>query len=43
MASIKQKHMRGNQTPFMNKDIHKAVIIRTGLRNIFLKDPYTDS
>ena len=24
MAPIKQKHIRGNQSPFMNKDIHMA-------------------
>ena len=39
MAPIKQKHIRGNQSPFMNKDIHKAVMTRTRLRNRFLKEP----
>ena len=39
MTPVKQKHIRGNQSPFMNKDIHKAVITRTRLRNRFLKEP----
>ena len=39
MAPIKQKHIRGNQSPFMNKDIHKAIMTRTRLRNRFLKEP----
>ena len=39
MAPIKQKHIRGNQSPFMNKDIHKAIMTRMRLRNRFLKEP----
>ena len=39
MAPIKQKHIRGNQSPFMNKDIQKAIMTRTRLRNRFLKEP----
>ena len=39
MAPIKQKHIRGNQSPFMNKDIHKTIMTRTRLRNRFLKEP----
>ena len=39
MTPIKQKHIRGNQSPFMNKDIHKAIMTRTRLRNRFLKEP----
>ena len=38
MAPIK-KHIRGNQSSFMNKDIHKAIMTRTRLRNRFLKEP----
>ena len=38
MAPIKQKHIRGNQSLFMNKDIHKAILTRTRLRNRFLKE-----
>ena len=37
MASIKQKHIRWNQSLFMNKDIHKAIMTGTRLRNRFLK------
>ena len=39
MAPIKQKRIRGNQSPFMNKDIHKVIMTRTRLRNRFLKEP----
>ena len=39
MAPIKQKHIRGNQSSFMNKDIHKAIMTRTRLRNRSLKEP----
>ena len=39
MAPIKQKHIRGNQSPFMNKDIHNAIMTRTRLRNRFRKEP----
>ena len=38
MALIKQKYIRGNQSLFMNKDIHKAIITRMRLRNRFLKE-----
>ena len=39
MAPMKQKHIRGNQFPFMNKDIHQAIMNRTRLRNRSLKEP----
>ena len=39
IASMKQKHIRGNQSPFMNKEIHKAIMTRMRLRNRFLKEP----
>ena len=38
MTPIKGKHIRGNQSPFMNKDIHKAIMTRTMLKNRFLKE-----
>ena len=38
MVPIKQKHIRGNQSPFMNKDIGKAIMTKTRLRNKFLKE-----
>ena len=28
MAPVKQKHIRGNQSLFMNKDIHKGITTR---------------
>ena len=39
MAPLNQKLIRGNQSLFMNKDIHKAIMTRTRLRNRFLKEP----
>ena len=39
MAPIKPKHIRGNQSSFMNKDTHKAIMTRTRLRSRFLKEP----
>ena len=39
MAPIKQKHIRVNQSPFMNKDIYKAIMTRMRLKNRFLKGP----
>ena len=36
MAPIRQKYVRGSQSPFMNKDIHQAIMTRT---NRFLKEP----
>ena len=38
MAPIKQKHIRCNQSLFMNKDIHKAIMTRTRLRYRLLKE-----
>ena len=38
MAPIKQKYIIGsNQSAFTNKDIHKAIMTGTRLRNRFLK------
>ena len=39
MPPIKQKYIRDNQSPLMNKDIHNAIMTRTRLRNRFLKEP----
>ena len=36
-APIKRKYLRFNQSPFMNKDISKAIMNRTRLRYRFLK------
>ena len=34
----KKKYVRGNQSPFMNKTLSKAIMLRTNLRNKFLKN-----
>ena len=34
-APRKKKHARGNQMPFFNKELSKAIMTRTKLRNIF--------
>ena len=38
-APLKEKHVRANNSPFMNKTLSKAVMTRTRLRNKFLKNP----
>ena len=38
-APRKKKYVRGNNQPFMNKALFKAIMQRTKLRNKFLKDP----
>ena len=35
---LKKKYVRGNHSPFMNKSLSKAIMVRTRLRNIFLKN-----
>ena len=37
-APLKKKYVRGNHSPFMNKFLFKAIMVRTRLRNIFLKN-----
>lgn len=39
MAPAKQKYIRGNQSPFMNKNILEAIITRKILRNRILIKP----
>ena len=36
-APVKEKYVRCNQAPFMNKDIRKAVLMSTRLLNKFRK------
>ena len=36
-APIKRKYIRANEVPFMVKDLHKAIMKRSKLRNKFLK------
>ena len=37
-APCKKKHARGNQMPFFNKELSKAIMTRTKLRNILLQN-----
>ena len=37
-APLKKKYVRGNHSPFMNKSLSKTIMVRTRLRNIFLKN-----
>ena len=37
-APIKKKYTRGNQMPFMTKDLSKEMMTRSSLRNKYLKD-----
>ena len=37
-APLKKKYVRGNHSPFMNKSLSKAIMVRTRLRKIFLKN-----
>ena len=37
-APMKQKYLRANQGRFMRKDLHKAIMKRSRLRNKFLRD-----
>ena len=40
-ASMKEKHIRANNAPFMNKTLHKAIMTRSRYKNKFLKNPNT--
>ena len=42
LPSSKTKYVRANQAPFMNKKLQRAIMIRSELRNGFLRDR-TDS
>ena len=35
LAPVKQKYIRANQAPFITKSLNKAVMDRSGLKNIF--------
>ena len=37
MPHKKKKYLRSNESPFMNKSLSKAIILRCKFRNIFLK------
>ena len=38
IAPIKKKYARGNQMPFMTKELSKEIMLRSRLRNKFLID-----
>ena len=38
IAPWKKKYVRGNHSPFMNKALSKAIMVRTKLKNTFLKN-----
>ena len=38
VSPSEKKYVRGNQSPFMNKTLSKAIMQRSKLRNIFLKN-----
>ena len=38
IAPWKKKYVRGTHSPFMNKALTKAIMVRTKLRNTFLKN-----
>ena len=38
-APLKQKYIRGYDKPFMTKNMRKAIMLRTKLRNIYLQNP----
>ena len=42
VAPLKQKYVRSNHSPFLNKEILKAIMNRTRLRNKFLRSRSTE-
>ena len=40
-APLKKRFVRGNQSPFMNKELREAIYTRIRLRNNFWKTPHT--
>ena len=41
-APIKQKYIRANEAPFMNKEYKSAIMVRSKLRNKYNKEPSTE-
>ena len=37
MSLTKKKYICANEVPFMSKELHKAIMKRSKLKNIFLK------
>ena len=42
-APVKKKYLRANHSKFINKELSKAVMLRTKLRNKFLKEKTTET
>ena len=42
-APIKEKLVRGNNAPFMNKTLSKSFMLRSKLRNNYIKNPSTEN
>ena len=42
-APIKQKTVRGNDAPFMNRDLRKAIYTRTRFKNKYNKNPNVEN
>ena len=42
-APVKKKYLRANHSKFVNKELSKAVMLRTKLRNKFLKEKTTET
>ena len=39
LATKKYKYLRGNHQPFMNKEQSKAIMTRSRLKNVYLRNP----
>ena len=42
-APVKKKYLRANHSKFVNKELSKAMMLRTKLRNKFLKQKTTET
>ena len=42
-APLKKRLVRGNQAPFMNKELRKTIYTRSRLRNNFCKNPIKEN
>ena len=43
IAPMKQKYLRANHSPFVTKELRKAIMIRSNLRNTYLKERSEES
>ena len=39
LAPRKMKYLQGNHQPFMNKELSKAIMTRSRLKNLYLRNP----